>query len=319
MTIKSSKTAVCLLLLVSLIWGAEFVLIDLAVAQMPTHTFNAIRFLIAASSLLPLLWISRSQLREVKWLPLLGASALLGILLFIGFYTQTEGLRFTSVSNAGFITGLNVPLVPLLGFLLFRKQVAKAVWLGVLLATFGLYLLTIGDKLEFNKGDILVLICAFGFAGHILFTGRFVDKMPVVPLSIIQLVAVSLYSTIAALLSSDPAFYYPDAEPVTWLDQLLDPIIISSILVAGILGTAYAFWAQSASQQILESHKVALIFATEPVFAHLSAWLFLDEHLGTKGLIGAGLIILAMLISELGDRRKKVKVEPLDQTATISQ
>lgn len=318
MAIKSPRIAVILLLLVSLIWGGEFVLIDLAVAQMPTHTFNAIRFLVAALSLLPLLWISRDQLRNIRWPGLLGASALLGFMLFIGFYTQTEGLRFTSVSNAGFITGLNVPLVPLLGFILFRKQVAKAVWLGVLLATFGLYLLTIGDKLEFNKGDVLVLICAFGFAGHILFTGRFVDKMPVVPLSIIQLLAVSLYSTIAALMSTEPAFYYPGTPPLTWLEQLLDPIILSSVLIAGVLGTAYAFWAQSASQQILESHKVALIFATEPVFAHISAWLFLDEHLGTKGLIGAGLIILAMLVSELGDRRRKVKVEPLDQTAAIS-
>lgn len=317
MTIRSPRTAIILLLLVSLIWGGEFVLIDLAVAQMPTHTFNAIRFLVAALSLLPLLWFSRKQLSGINWLPLLGASALLGFLLFIGFYTQTEGLRFTSVSNAGFITGLNVPLVPLLGFLLFRTKVAKSVWLGVVVATAGLYMLTIGDKLEFNRGDVLVLICAFGFASHILLTGRFVDSMPVVPLSILQLIAVALYSTVAALISPDPAFYYADSGHLTWQEQAIDPIIISSVLVAGILGTAYAFWAQSASQQILESHKVALIFATEPVFAHLSAWLFLDEHLGPKGLVGAGMIIAAMLISELGDRKRKVTVEPLDQTASV--
>lgn len=319
MSIRSPRVAICLLLLVSLIWGGEFVLIDLAVAEVPTHTFNAIRFLVAALSLLPLLWLSRHQLREVRWAPLLGASGLLGFLLFIGFYTQTEGLRYTSVSNAGFITGLNVPLVPVLGFLLFRTRAARSVWIGVIIATLGLYLLTIGDKLELNKGDLLVLICAFGFATHILFTGRFVDSMPVVPLSILQLSAVSLYSTIAAMISPDPAFYYPETSPVEWVDQLLKPIIISSILVAGILGTAFALWAQSSSQQILESHKVALIFATEPVFAHISGWLFLDEHLGPKGLIGAGLIIAAMLISELGDRRKKVVVAPLDQTTTLTQ
>lgn len=317
MAITSARMAVILLLLVSFIWGVEFVLIDLAVAQVPTHTFNAIRFLVAAISLLPLLWFSRDQLTGIHWLPLLGASALLGLLLFIGFYTQTEGLRFTSVSNAGFITGLNVPLVPLLGFLLFRQQVAKAVWLGVLLATVGLYLLTIGDKLEFNRGDLLVLLCAFGFAGHIVLTGRFVNHLPVVPLSILQLLAVSAYSTAAALTSPEPAFYYPANSPQTWLEQLQSPIIFSAVLVAGVLGTAYAFWAQSASQQILASHKVALIFATEPVFAHLSAWLFLDEQLGLQGLLGAGLIIIAMLVSELGDRRKTVKLEPLDQTVSL--
>lgn len=317
MSIRSPKMAVCLLLLVSLIWGGEFVLIDLAVEQMPTHTFNAIRFLVAALSLLPLLWLSRYQLKEIRWLAMLGASALLGFFLFIGFYTQTEGLRFTSVSNAGFITGLNVPLVPVLGFLLFRTKAARSVWIGVVIATLGLYLLTVGDKMALNKGDLLVLACAFGFAAHILFTGRFVDSMPVVPLSILQLLAVALYSLVATLLSPDPAFHYPDANPVAWVDQLLKPIILSSILVAGVLGTAYAFWAQSASQQILESHKVALIFATEPVFAHISGWLFLDEHLGTQGLIGAGMIISAMLISELGDRKRKVIVQPLDQTAAV--
>lgn len=319
MPIRSPKVAVCLLLLVSFVWGAEFVLIDLAVAKMPTHAFNAIRFCVAAVSLLPLLWFSRHQLQGVRWLPLLSASALLGFMLFIGFYTQTEGLRFTSVSNAGFITGLNVPLVPLLGFLLFRTQVARSVWVGVIVATAGLYLLTMGEALEINRGDMLVLICAFGFASHILLTGRFVNSMPVVPLSILQLIAVAIYSTIAAALSPEPALYYADSTPLTWQDHLQDPIIISSILVAGILGTAYAFWAQSASQQILESHKVALIFAAEPVFAHLAAWLVLNEHLGNQGLIGAAMIIAAMLISELGDRKQKVTVQPLDQTAVISK
>ncbi|MEH6578800.1 MAG: DMT family transporter [Amphritea sp.] len=319
MAIKSPRIAVVLLLLVSFVWGGEFVLIDLAVAQIPTHTFNAIRFALASLSLLPLLWFTRKKNTQYSYIALLKAGLLLGLLLFIGFYTQTEGLRFTSVSNAGFITGLSVPLVPFLGFLLFRTHAAKSVWIGVVAATSGLYLLTIGDKLEFNYGDILVLICAFAFASHIILTGRFVDNLPVIPLSIIQLAAVAIYSTVAALISPEPAFYYPDANPVSWQEQLSAPIIIAAILIAGILGTAYAFWAQSASQQILEPHKVALIFATEPVFAYLAAWLFLDEHLGTQGMIGAGLIIAGMLISELGDRKQKVSIEPLDQTTAAKQ
>lgn len=318
MPINSSRTAIILLLLVSFIWGSEFVLIDLAIELIPTHTFNAIRFLLAALSLTPLLWFNRSQLNGIRWRPLLGASALLGFLLFISFYTQTEGMHYTSVSNAGFITGLNVPLVPLLGFLLFRTRASMAVWAGVIIATAGLYLLTVGDKLEFNRGDSLVLVCAFGFAVHILLTGRFVDSLPVVPLSILQLLAVALYSTIGAVTSSDPAFYHPGSAPLSGYELATNPIVVSAALIAGILGTGYAYWAQSACQQILESHKVALIFATEPVFACLSAWLFLNEKLGTIGLIGAGLIIAAMLISELGDRRSKVKLEPLDQTTSVT-
>ena len=315
MTIKSPRMAIIMLLLVSLIWGAEFVLIDLAIEVIPTHTFNAIRFALAALSLLPLLWFSQKTDTPLPWRALLKAGLILGLLLFIGFYTQTEGMRFTSVSNAGFITGLNVPLVPILGFLLFRNAVTNSAWLGVITATTGLYLLTMDDNLALNYGDLLVLICAFAFAAHIILTGRFVDSLPVIPLSIIQLIAVSLYSSIAALLSPDPVFYFADSTPTSWQQQLLTPIVLAAILVAGIFGTAYAFWAQSASQQLLKPHKVALIFAIEPVFAHLTAWIFLDETLGAQGLLGAGLIISGMLISELSDRQHPPKIRPLDQTA----
>lgn len=315
MTITSPRIALLLLLLVAFVWGGEFVLIDLAVAQIPTHTFNAIRFTIAGLSLIPLLCFAKDKI-EAGMLPrLLGAGALLGFMLFIGFYTQTEGLRFTSVSNAGFITGLNVPLVPVLAFLVFRHKARLNVWLGVITATAGLYLLTMGDKPEINEGDLLVLICAFAFAGHIVLTGRFVSKLPVTLLSIIQLLAVAIYSSLAAWLSPDPAFYYPDATPITWQEQLSTPIIIWSILIAALFGTAYAFWAQSACQTILEPHKVALVFATEPVFAHISAWIFLNEHLGPQGMFGAGMIIAAMLISELGDKKHPPNIEPLDHTA----
>jgi drug/metabolite transporter (DMT)-like permease len=315
MIIKSPRTATIMLLLVSFFWGVEFVLIDLAVARIPSHTFNAIRFALAALSLLPLLWFSQKSSKPLPYSALIRAGMLLGLLLFIGFYTQTEALRFTSVSNAGFITGLSVPLVPLLGLLLFRNIIKRSVWIGVMTATIGLYLLTIGENLTFNKGDTLVLICAFSFATHIILTGRMVDSLPVIPLSIIQLIAVSIYSTSAAFLSPEPAFYFPEAEPISWHQQLLTPIILVAILMAGILGTGYAVWAQSASQKLLEPHKVALIFAAEPVFAHISAWLFLDETLGEKGMIGAGLIITGMLISELSDRNHPPHISPLDKTA----
>lgn len=318
MPIRSTRVATLLLLLVSLIWGAEFVLIDLAIELIPTHTFNSVRFFLAAISLLPLLWFDRKQYTTLCWPPLLGASALLGLLLFAGFYTQTEGMRYTSVSNAGFITGMNVPLVPLLGFLLFKTRAAVSVWIGMITASCGLYLLTIGDKLEFNQGDTLILICAFSFAIHIILTARFVASLPVVPLSILQLLAVAVYSSLSAGLGPEPVFYHSGSSPPSWEVLAVNPIIISAVLISGVLGTAYAYWAQSACQQILEPHKVALIFATEPVFAYLAAWFFLDEKLGSKGFIGAGLIIAAMLISELGDRKRKIKLIPLDQTTAIT-
>ncbi|EAQ65289.1 membrane protein [Marinomonas sp. MED121] len=297
MTGLSARTAFFILFSVAFIWGAEFVLVDLAVAKVSTNLFNALRFALASLALLPLYFIKKEMIDKDALGRLFLAGFSLGFLLFIGFYAQTEGMRFTSVANAGFITGLSVPLVPVLAFLVFRQSASWHVWLGVIFATFGLYLLTIGDKLSFNQGDSLVLICAFAF--HILLTDKFVVNLPIISLSIIQMAAVAIYSLIALALA--PELISQKAMSSSFdISILLDPIVLSGILITGLLGSAYAYWAQSACQRHLEPAKVALIFATEPVFAFLSAWVFLGEVLGVKGSLGALLILVAILVSELG-------------------
>ncbi|WP_046018744.1 DMT family transporter [Marinomonas sp. S3726] len=299
MTGLSARTAFFILFSVAFIWGAEFVLVDLAVAKVSTNLFNALRFALASLALLPLYFIKKEVIDADVLGRLFLAGFSLGFLLFIGFYAQTEGMRFTSVANAGFITGLSVPLVPVLAFLVFRQSASWNVWLGVVCATLGLYLLTVGDKLSFNQGDSLVLICAFAFAFHILLTDKFVTNLPIISLSIIQMAAVAIYSLIALMFT--PEMINQETSSLSFnISILLDPIVLSGILVTGLLGSAYAYWAQSACQRHLEPAKVALIFATEPVFAFLSAWVFLGEVLGFKGSLGALLILAAILVSELG-------------------
>ncbi len=315
MTVTSPRFAFYLLLLVSFIWGAEFVLVDLSIEQLPTNSFNAIRFFIAALAIYCIYIFSAERKLDKSYLKLIITGLGLGILLFIGFYTQTEGMHYTSVSNAGFITGLCVPLVSVLGFLFFKNKTNLSAWIGITAATTGLYLLTVGDKLEFNNGDLLVLVCAFAFAFHIIITGKIVKGMPVLLLSFIQLLAVSVFSFIGAMVSSEPFFYHLGQTPISAIDQLSKPIIWSSILITGVFGTAYAYWAQTECQKILKPHKVALIFATEPVFACIAAWFILDERLGTLGLVGGGLILAGMLIAELGDKDHQPKVEVLDRTS----
>ena len=317
MTLISPRIAFFLLLLTSFIWGMEFVLVDLAIEIIPTHTFNALRFAVATLSLIPLFYFSKETVNRAQVKTIILAGMFLGLLLFVAFFTQTEGMRFTSVSNAGFITGLGVPLVSFLGFIFFKQKASVAVWAGITLATVGLYCLTVGDKFVFNKGDALVLVCAFGFAFHILLTGKFVSTMPVIFLSIVQLAAVALYSAIAGFYDPDPSFYFPGATELAWHQQLATPIIFASILIAGVLGTAFAYWSQSVSQTLLAPHKVALIFASEPIFAHISAAIFLDETLGFLGFIGAGCIILGMVVSEMGDKQHTPKVNVLDQNTSI--
>ncbi|MFY0700048.1 MAG: DMT family transporter [Bermanella sp.] len=317
MTLISPRIAFFLLLLTSFIWGMEFVLVDLAIEIIPTHTFNALRFAVATLSLIPLFYFSKETVNRAQVKTIILAGMFLGLLLFVAFFTQTEGMRFTSVSNAGFITGLGVPLVSFLGFIFFKQKASVAVWAGITLATVGLYCLTVGDKFVFNKGDALVLVCAFGFAFHILLTGKFVSTMPVIFLSIVQLAAVALYSAIAGFYDPDPSFYFPGVTELAWHQQLATPIIFASILIAGVLGTAFAYWSQSVSQTLLAPHKVALIFASEPIFAHISAAIFLDETLGFLGFIGAGCIILGMVVSEMGDKQHTPKVNVLDQNTSI--
>ncbi|GAA5316721.1 MAG: DMT family transporter [Candidatus Pelagadaptatus aseana] len=308
MVLKSPRSAIALLLFVSFVWGAEFALVDLAIEKVPTHAFNALRFALAGLCLLPLLKLEAPQPQHTKRTTITGL--LLGFLLFVGFATQTEGLHYTSVSNAGFITGLNVPFVPLLGFLLFRSHVSLSAWGGVVAATVGLYFLTIGDKLSFNYGDVLVLICAVAFAAHIVMTGHFAGALPAIRLSVIQMFAVAGYSALASVsLELNHDFYQAP------LATLSDPWVLSAILTAAILGSALAYWAQTASQKILQPHQVALIFATEPLFAHGTAAIFLGETLGMQGWLGAGLIVAGMLISELGDKKHPAEIHAIDHSA----
>jgi drug/metabolite transporter (DMT)-like permease len=305
------------IVLVNLIWGVGFVVVDGAIDIMPVNTFNAFRFGIAALALLPLYFLQNKTTKsefDYKVVELLKVGFGLGLLLFLGFSLQTKGLLYTSVSNTGFITGLCVPLVPIIGFLLFKTKVGIEIWVSVIAATIGLYFLTIGDKLEFNFGDILVAICAVCYASHITLMAKYGGRFAVIPLSIIQLAAVALYSTIAAsyeALANINESYQP------FIEQISNADVWAAILYSGILASAFAYWAQTSSQRLIAPHKIALIFALEPIFAHIAAYFILGEHLGIKGWFGAGLIIAGMLYSELGGKRK-VKIQPLDQMAAPS-
>lgn len=313
MTLQSSRNAILLLLFICLVWGAGFTLIAKAIETVPTHAFNTLRFLLAGCCLLPLLWLEKPEAcasHDRDGLRLYVTGALLGFLLFVGFASQTEGMHYTSVSNAGFITGLNVPLVPLLGFLIFRSRLAISAWIGIIAATTGLYFLTLGDKLAFNYGDLLILLCALAFAAHIVMTGHFARALPTVRLSVIQLFAVAFYSACMSLFQETGTGFY--SAPLSFIN---DRWVIAALVIAATLGSALAYWGQTAAQKLLQPHQVALIFATEPLFAYATAAIFLGETLGLPGWLGAGLIVAGMLISELGDRRHPPQMQVLDQTS----
>jgi len=314
MTIRTPAMALWALVLVNLIWGIGFVVVDGVIELMPVNTFNAFRFGIAALTLLPLWLLTERKNKKTKNftnIELIKTGFGLGLLLFLGFSLQTKGLLYTSVSNTGFITGMCVPLVPIIGYLLFKTKVGMEVWLSVITATIGLYFLTMGENMEFNFGDILVAISAVCYAAHITFMAKFGGRFPVLALSIIQLVAVTLYSTLAS--GYEEIMNLNDHYP-SLIEQLEKLDVWAAILYSAVLASAFAFWAQTASQRLIAPHKIALVFALEPIFGHIAAYFILAEQLGFKGWLGAALIIAGMLYSELGGRRK-VKIQPLDQMA----
>lgn len=311
--IQTKRMAFWALVAVNAIWGLGFVVIDDAINIMPTSVFNAFRFSLAALVLLPLWFITgkKTSTENYQRTRLFKSGFGLGSLLFLGFTLQTEGLNYTSVSNTGFITGLCVPLVPLIGYLLYRNKVGFEVWVSVVLATSGLYFLTIGDNLTINKGDILVALGATCYAVHISFMAKYSHQFPVIRFSIVQLGAVALYCIFTAFVENSIGRYEQYAS--IW-QQISEPRVIAAIVYSGVLSSAFAYWVQTSSQRLIEPHKIALVFALEPIFAHVSAYFILAEHLGVQGWLGAGLIITAMLYSELGGNRK-VKIQPLEQMA----
>jgi drug/metabolite transporter (DMT)-like permease/membrane-associated phospholipid phosphatase len=287
MTISTRRRLVAdlLLLLVTMIWGSTFVMVKDAVTDYPVFPFLALRFGLATLALLPLGW---RGLRDLGWKGL-GAGALIGVFLLAGYGFQTLGLRHTSASQAGFITGLSVVMVPILAALVLRRAPGVETLLGVILATVGLALLSLNlgtGILHVAHGDLLILFCALSFAAHIISVSAFAPDRDPVALTIVQVAVVALASAVISFLI--PAGW-PAPRPSTWF----------AAAFTGVLATAVAFGLQTAMQRFTTPTRTALIFTGEPVFAALFGVLLAGEVMTTRGVVGGLLIVTGTVISEI--------------------
>ncbi|WP_171978937.1 DMT family transporter [Fictibacillus arsenicus] len=281
------------LLLVALVWGTTFVIVQKAIAFLEPYSFNTVRFFIAAILLLFIIYFfKRSSFRKFKNKNLLKSGTLLGFWLFLGYGFQTVGLLYTTSSKAGFITGLSVVLVPLFSYALLKQKLNWQIGISSLLAVAGLYLLTIHNSFSLNIGDGYVLLCAVSFAMHIVFTGKFAKSFDALCLTVIQLFTVSFLSFITA-------FFTEQWQEIFAANMLLKSEVITALLITSLFATALAFLAQTYFQSFTTPARVALIFAMEPVFAAITAFIVLNERLGSKALIGCILILFGMILSEL--------------------
>jgi len=272
-----------LLLLVTAVWGGTFVMVKDAVSAYPVFGFLTIRFALASVALLP---VAGGHLRGLGWRGW-GAGALIGLFLFAGYGLQTVGLRYTSASKAGLITGLSVVIVPLLSALLIRRRPAPGALLGVGLATVGLVLLTLGpaNQLVAERGDLIVLGCALGFALHIVSVSIFAPRMDPLGLTLVQVLTVGLLSLAMSYIEGEWA---APTGPV-WF----------AAAFTGVLATAMAFAAQNLVQRFTTPTHTALIFTAEPVFAAAFGVLLAGETLLPRGLAGGLLIVAATVASEI--------------------
>lgn len=272
------------LVVVAAVWGCSFTIIKEALDYASPLVLLALRFLTAALIVAPAF---RGMRREE-----LRAGVIIGLLFWGGFVFQTSGLAFTTPSRSAFITGLSVPLTPVVVLLVYRRPTGVWTALSVLLAALGMYFLTSPDSgAGLNRGDLLTLGCAVSFAGQIVAAGHFARTMPALRLLAVELALTGVLSLAAAPLVETPRL-------------ALQPALLGYIVFLSLSAVA-TFWFQLRAQRVVSPAQTALVFSLEPVFAALTSYVVLGERLGAVQWLGGALILGAMLLPELESARRR--------------
>src|SRR5580704_15407684 len=269
---------------VCLIWGTTFILVKQALADISTLLFLTLRFTAAT---VVLAWIFRKQFRAPNLRMSLRAGVLAGLCLFGGYVLQTFGLKYTSASKTGFLTGLYIPLVPLFSSVIYKKIPKMSEVMGVLAAFTGMALMTIQKSfLDIGMGDILVAGCAVAYAFHILVLGRFAGSANLGVLTVVQV------GTAAAL--SAGTFWWAEPVHIQWSTGLWIALAVTSLLA-----TALSFAVQTWPQRYSSPTRTALIFSMEPLFAWVTSYVVAGEVLSKRAALGGVLILAGILMVEL--------------------
>jgi len=278
-------------LICTFIWGTTFIAQDTGMKVIGPYVFNGVRFFVGFLALVPFyLLLEKKNTHKVvsknrtKFFYL---SILIGFFLFLGTVFQQVALLYTDIANAAFFTIFYVPMVPIIVFFLFKKNIHWSVWLSVILCVIGGYLLTNFYDATVRLGDTLVITGAIFWSLHIIFIGKIIEEFnaPIL-IGLIQTLIVSACSIILALIFEDFI-----------LKNILDQKI--QILYAGILSGGIAFVLQIYAQKNISAAPAAIIFSLEGVFATIAAWILLSQILNLNNILGCGFILAGVLISQL--------------------
>lgn len=282
MTTKSK--AELSLLGTTLIWGNTFVALKYVLRDTSPLMNVSTRFVVAG---LIFLFLFRKTLFPIPRSAVV-KGFILGLFLFLGFISQNIGLKYTTASKSAFITGMMVVFVPLLQIIVERRAPKMGNILGVVMVAAGLWLLTSPEGSQFNIGDALTVVCAVVFAVYVVYLDVISKEMTTGQLTFLQIASCAVYSWIALLWTEKPTFV----------------MSVSSLIALAyltLLATVVTTYVQTRYQKDTTPTRAAIIFSVEPVLASISAYFILGEQLGAMGVLGGGLIVAGVLVSELSD------------------
>ena len=292
-----------MLLLTAAIWGVAFVAQSVGMDYIGPFTFNAIRSLVGGLVLIPCIWLlNRKKPAAQEDTPAQSGRTLFiggiccGVALAVASSLQQMGIQYTSVGKAGFITALYIVIVPLLG-LLFKRRVSGLIWVAVVIAVGGMYLLCITEGFSFGKGDLLVMASAFCFSAHILIIDYFSPKADGVKMSCIQFLVCGLLCAVPMLIMERPS-----------LPQILAAWM--PLIYAGVFSCGVGYTLQIVGQRHIDPTIASLILSLESVISVLAGWVILGQKLTVRELIGCVLVFCAIILAQLPQKEEKIEEAP---------
>lgn len=295
---KNSKQlySIILLLLTTIIWGSAFVAQDIASNYVSSFTFNAVRFLISFIIMFPMAIFRQHKLKKSgennSAKEIVVSSLICGSCLILASIFQQEGISLEGAGKSGFITSMYLVIIPIFYFIFKHKRYDINVYIGIVLAVVGLYLLSVKGGFSLGKGDVYLILSAFMFAGQIITTGYFAKNMDPFTLSCGQSLVSFLISFIPALVIDKPE-----------ISNVINAL--PSVLYVSIFSTCVAYTLQIVSQKNLNSTLASLVMSLESVFSAISGALILHEYLTGNELIGCIVIFCGVIISQISFKRKK--------------
>ena len=272
-----------LLIVVTMIWGSSFLIVQHALTFVGPFTFLAMRF---GFAVLVLAFLFRKRLIHITYTEILSGS-IIGLFLFASYAFQTVSLQYTTSSQAGFISGMYVPLVAILAIPLLRQKPTLGSILGILLSMSGLILLSVKNNFQITigPGEILALACAFASALHVICISKFAHKADAINLTIVQITLTALLSVIAMPIAKEP-FSFPPF--YVW----------GSALFLGVVATAFCLAIMNWVQQFVSSTEAAMFYALELVWLSILGH-FAGDNLSLLGWIGCGCMLSSMVVGEM--------------------